>query len=167
MDGLFLSLATIIYSLISICLPQPNIVTTIIVSFLWMLKMAACIFLLWYFMKKWSERFETITYSESFGYGFIVCLFSSIVCSCYMYAQVEWIVPENTEQAFIMMKETMILQGTLNSTTENIIDMFQSNIGRLMMFGTLVYCVIFGAVASAITANFTKKNNPFGNIENQ
>ena len=30
-----------------------------------------------------------------------------------------------------------------------------------------VYYVIFGSIAAAITANFTKKTNPFGESDNQ
>ena len=124
-------------------------------------------YLLWYFMKKWSDGFETITYSESYNYGFIICLFSSIMCACYSYIQIEWLFPEQTAEAINLTKEAMIQQGTLNSTTENMIDKLSSNFGRISMFASLVYYVIFGSIAAAITANFTKKTNPFGESDNQ
>ena len=57
--------------------------------------------------------------------------------------------------------------GTLNSSTENMIDKLSSNFGRISMFASLVYYVIFGSIAAAITANFTKKTNPFGESDNQ
>lgn len=164
MDGLYLSLVTIIYSLlVSVMEPQGFLITAL----LWIAKFGGCMYLLWFFMKRWSDRFETITYSGSYNYGFLVCLFSSIMCACYSYVQIEWLFPENTQEAITLAKETMIQQGTLTSSTENMIDMMSSNMGRISMFASLFYYIIFGAIAAAITANFTKKTNPFGDVENQ
>ena len=164
MDGLYLSLVTIIYSLIIAVLQPQNFLVT---SLLWIAKFGGCLFLLWYFMKNWSNQFETITYSQSYNYGFLICLFSSILCSCYSYVQVEWIFPEQTEQAIITAKETMAMQGTLDSKTENLMDKVFSNFGRISMFASLFYYIIFGSIATAITANFTKKTNPFANTDNE
>ena len=44
-------------------------------------------------------------------------------------------------------------------------DSFFGNFGRISMFVSLFYYIIFGSIAAAITANFTKKTNPFGNVE--
>ena len=162
MDGLYLSLVTIIYSLVvTVLVPESFIIKTL----LWMIKFGGCLYLLWLFMKKWSSQFDTITYSQSYNYGFIVCLLSSVMCACYSYIQVEWLFPEQTEQAITLAKETMAQQGTLDSTTENIMDQFFGNFGRISMFVSLFYYIIFGSIASAITANFTKKTNPFGEME--
>ena len=45
--------------------------------------------------------------------------------------------------------------------------MVMGNIGRIALFFNLFYYMVFGAVAASITANFTKKENPFGNIGNE
>lgn len=162
MDGLYLSLVTIIYSLImAVLVPESFIVKTL----LWVAKFGGCLYLLWFFMKRWSDKFETITFSQSYNYGFAVCILSSVMCACYSYAQVEWLFPEQTEQAIILAKETMAQQGTLDANTENIMDSFFGNFGRISMFVSLFYYIIFGSIAAAITANFTKKTNPFGNVE--
>ena len=164
MDGLYLSLVTIIYSLlVSVMQPEGFLIKTL----LWVVKFGGCLYLLWLFMKRWSDKFETITFSQSFNYGFLVCLFSSIMCACYSYAQVEWIFPEQTAAAIDMAKETMAQQGTLDSNTEGIMDSFFGNFGRISLFVSLFYYIIFGGIAAAITANFTKKTNPFaGESEN-
>ena len=131
MDGLYLSLVTIIYSLIvAVMMPESFLIKTL----LWVLKFGGCLYLLWYFMKRWSSQFDTITYSQSYNYGFIICLFSSILCACYSYVQIEWLFPEHTAEAINLTKETMIQQGTLNSSTENMIDKLSSNFGRISMF---------------------------------
>ena len=162
MDGLYLSLVTIIYSLIvAVMMPESFLIKTL----LWTLKFGGCLYLLWYFMKRWSSQFDTITYSQSYNYGFIICLLSSVMCACYSYIQVDWLFPEQTEQAITLAKETMAQQGTLDSNTENIMDKFFGNFGRISMFVSLFYYIIFGSIAAAITANFTKKTNPFGETE--
>ncbi|MBO7268567.1 MAG: DUF4199 domain-containing protein [Bacteroidales bacterium] len=162
MDGLYLSLVTIIYSLVvAVMMPESFIIKTL----LWVIKFGGCLYLLWFFMKRWSDQFDTITYSQSYNYGFIICLLSSVMCACYSYIQVEWLFPEQTEQAITLAKETMAQQGTLDSNTENIMDSFFGNFGRISMFVSLFYYIIFGSIASAITANFTKKTNPFVGTE--
>ena len=162
MDGLYLSLVTIIYSLVvAVMMPESFIIKTL----LWVIKFGGCLYLLWFFMKIWSDQFDTITYSQSYNYGFIICLLSSVMCACYSYIQVEWLFPEQTEQAITLAKETMAQQGTLDSNTENIMDSFFGNFGRISMFVSLFYYIIFGSIASAITANFTKKTNPFVGTE--
>jgi len=162
MDGLYLSLVTIIYSLL-FAVWQPE--GFLIKSLLWVVKFGGCLYLLWLFMKRWSDKFETISYSQSYNYGFLICLFSSIMCACYSYAQVEWLFPDQTAQAIDMAKETMAQQGTLDSNTENLMDMMVGNFGRISLFVSLFYYIIFGGIAAAITANFTKKTNPFGKTE--
>ncbi len=162
MDGLYLSLVTIIYSLIvAVMMPESFLIKTL----LWAIKFGACLYLLWFFMRRWSSQFDTISFSQSYNYGFIICLLSSVMCACYSYAQVEWLFPEQTEQAITLAKETMAQQGTLDSNTENLMDSFFGNFGRISMFVSLFYYIIFGAIASAITANFTKKTNPFAETE--
>ncbi len=163
-DGLYLSLVTIIYSLVASVF-QPEVL--FIKALLWTAKFGGCLYLLWYFMKKWSRHFETISYGDSFKYGFIVCLFSSILCACFGYAQIEWIFPEQMEEAFTLAQETMAQQGTMDSTAEYAMNMVMGNFGRITLFFSLFYYTIFGALAASITANFTKKENPFGNIENE
>ena len=158
MDGLYLSLITIIYSLLMTVM-QPD--SFIIKTLLWLVKFIGCTYLLWLFMKRWSDRFETISYSNSYQYGFIICLFSSIMCACYSYAQIEWIFPEQTAQTVEIVKQTMAAQGNLDSNTENVMNGILDNFGRISMFASLFYYIIYGSVASAITANFTKKTNPF------
>lgn len=161
MDGLYLSLVTIIYSL-AVSALQPE--GFIIKSILWIAKFGGCMYLLWLFMKRWSDKFDTITYSQSYSYGFIVCMLSSVICACFGYIQVEWLFPGQTEEAILLARETMAQQGGVDSATEEIMESFFGNFGRITLFVSLFYYIIFGAVAAAITANFTKKTNPFGEI---
>ncbi len=164
MDGLYLSLVTIIYSLVTSVL-QPE--GFLLKSALWIIKFGGCLYLLWLFMKKWSDKYDTISYGKSFNYGFIVCLFSSIICACFGYALVEWIFPEQIDEAFSIAQETMASQGTLDSTSESALNMVMGNFGRITLFFSLFYYIVFGAIASAITAVYTKKENPFGEMGNE
>ena len=164
MDGLYLSLITIIYTLVSTVL-QPD--AFLIKSLLWIIKFGGCIYLLWFLMKRWSDNFETIPYGQSFNYGFIVCLFSTILCACFNYAMIEWIFPEQMNEAFIIAQQAMAEQGTLDSNTEKAMEMVMGNIGRISLFFYLFYYTIWGALTASIVACFTKKENPFGNTENE
>jgi 3-hydroxyisobutyrate dehydrogenase-like beta-hydroxyacid dehydrogenase len=68
---------------------------------------------------------------------------------------------------FTIAQQAMAEQGTLDSNTEKAMGMVMGNMGRIALFFNLFYYMVFGAVAASITANFTKKENPFGNIGNE
>ncbi|MDO4736612.1 MAG: DUF4199 domain-containing protein [Bacteroidia bacterium] len=159
-DGLVLSSITIIATLASSVLGNN---TNIIVSMvLWVLKFGGSLYLLYYLMRKYSNTLETISYGQSFGYGFLVCLFSSIVCACFAYISMEFIFPEQTQIAIQQTKQLLVnYPEEQRAMLIKILD----NYTYYMLFGQLIYLTIFGAIASSITANYTKKTNPFQNSE--
>ena len=55
----------------------------------------------------------------------------------------------------------------MSENTEKVMEMLMGNMGRIALFSNLLYYIVFGAVAASITANYTKKDNPFGSIENE
>lgn len=159
-DGLVLSSITIIVTLLTNILGNN---TNIIVSMLiWVVKFGGSLYLLYYLMKKYSSTQETISYGKSFGYGFLVCLFSSIVCACFIYISMEFIFPEQTETA---IKQTQQLIAGYPEEQKDMFSKILNNYTYYILFGQLIYLTIFGAIASSIIANYTKKSNPFENSD--
>lgn len=161
MDGLLLALVTVIYTLLFSIL---NPTGFILKSVLWIAKFGGSLYLLWYFMKRYSDNFDTISYGKSFNYGFLVCMFSAIVNACFSYVQLEWLFPEQTKEMLEMSRE-IIAQQEMDSESKELMTSMFSNIGRISLFTNLIYCTLYGAAASAITAIYTKKTNPFEGMQ--
>lgn len=162
LNGLLLSLVTIIHSLISTIF-EPG---TFLSMVLWAIKFGACIYLLYWFMKQYSANFDTISYGQSFQYGFIVSVFSSIVCSCYIFLSLTLLFPDQLDQSLAAM-QSIIESGSYNDEQIDAINEVSGKLPQITLFWSLFYYSVFGAIVSAIIANFTKKTNPFAQEDNQ
>ena len=83
-NGLIFSLITIIASLLQSALKIEGIAAIL----LWCVKFGGCVYLLYYYMKQYSNTAEVVSYGEAFKYGFALCVFSSIACTCYMFISI-------------------------------------------------------------------------------
>lgn len=155
-NGLILSLVTIIYSLLG---PVLGLKGFIMIIF-WIIKTAGCIYLLYYFMKQYSSGFETLSYGESFNYGFILCGFSSIVCACFAFLSMTLLFPEQMAAGMEQVQQAFASRG-LDSSQEEMMGKWMDRMPQLILFFTLIYYTLFGAAVSAIIANYTKKTNIF------
>ena len=152
-NGLLLSLITILYSLLGATIQLTGIVGIL----LWIVKFGAVIYLLYYFMKKRSLEFEVYTYGNSFWFGFLTCAFATIACVAYTILQYTVIFPDalsgQLEQAQAMMEQF----GSDTSALESI------DMGKIMrsviFFGMPIYYIIWGLILPAILASSTKRNN--------
>lgn len=156
LNGLLLSVVTIIYSLL-ISVIEPKGFVAIL---LWIVKFSGCIYLLYYFMKQYSTPFDTISYGQSFNYGFILCTFSAIVCSCFAFLSLTLIFPNQQTLITEQIQQTMSSQN-LNSDQEQMFEKWMTKLPELTMFFSIIYYIIFGAIASSLIANYTKKTDPF------
>lgn len=156
-DGLLLSLVTIIFSLVSSVFTPRGILAV----GLWAVKFGGCLYLLHHFMKKYAEPFDRLDYRQSFSFGTLVCLFSSIICACFAFASLVWLFPDTADQVAAQIEQTMAARH-YTPEQENAVTSMMNRLPQIMFFGTFVYYFIFGVAASAVTANFTKKDNPFG-----
>ena len=94
-NGLILASITIGVSLISSLLHSSSF---IVGALLWIVKTGGSIWLLHKIMKEYSALKESISYGESFKYGFAVTLFSSLVISAYLFLSLTVIFPSEMEK---------------------------------------------------------------------
>lgn len=158
LNGLLLSLATIVYSLLVLVIEPKGFVSIL----LWIIKFAATNYLLYYFMKQYSSGFDSISYSRSFNYGFIVSVFSAIVCACFTFISMTFIFKEQSVQLFEQVQQAISARG-MSADEEEIAQGWMARLPEIILFASLVYYSIYGAIASSIIANYTKKTNPFTN----
>ena len=111
-------------------------------------------------MKQYSNTAEVVSYGEAFKYGFALCVFSSIVCTCYMFISITWIFPETIDIAMEQI-QTVIATGGYSSEQEEAIFNVADRLPQLTLISSIIYYILIGAVMSSIIANFTKKTDPF------
>lgn len=160
-NGLILSLITIIVELLSLAFTFPgwaSIVITIV-------KLGLIIFLLYKFMKSYSESCEgVVTYGQSFTYGFILCLCSTVVCTLFSFIDYTWINPDVTdmmlEQAELAMANTPQLSGMDP-------DKFAAMMPKMTILALFLKYIFFGVLIPLIIAAYTKKESVFTSTEEE
>ncbi len=156
LNALLLSIITVVVSLIQVVF-EPG---TIISIFLWLIKFAGCLALLYYFVKEYSKPRESFTYKEGFGFGFKICLLSSVVLAAFNFLQYAVLFPDSIQTA---MEQAMIAMQSSNPDAADAMERYQSKLPQLVSVVTLFYYTVFGLIASAIIANYTKKGDIFTN----
>lgn len=152
--GLLLALITVIHSLITAVFEPPFAVNLI----LWVAKFAGSLWLLYYFIKEYAKPFEVFTHKDGFRFGFLVALFSSIICSSFSFLQITVIFPD------VMATQMETIMTAMQSSNPDALETFEKIEGilpHIIFVFSLVYYTVFGIIASAIIANYTKKGDIF------
>ncbi len=152
--GLLLALVTVIHSLITVVFEPPLAINII----LWAVKFGGSLWVLYYFMKEYAKPFENFTHKEGFRFGFLVTVFSSIICASFAFIQITVIFPD------LMATQMETVMNAMQSSNPESLEAFEKIQGilpQLIFVFSLVYYIIFGAIASAIIANYTKKGDIF------
>ena len=152
-SGLLLALITIAVMAIRYTLAPTGIVSILI----WLIKIVASIWLLYYLIKEFAKPADIFTYKDGFIYGSIVCLVSTVVCTLatliFMYIFADSI---NAQ-----METAMSMVGSSNpEAVEKLAEWMKSGLLTVIAcVGSFVWLYLFGIIASAILANFTKKGS--------
>lgn len=133
------------------------IIASVANTILWMVKFAACLFMLRFFMLRWSEANPEADNTDSFRFGRLTALFSALVYSgCYL-AYTTFINPAVYDEAFSILKSNPMMNSASLQAMENILPMMPT----YTFFGNLIYCWLFGVVLSAIYSRNIPSKNPF------
>ena len=160
-NGLILASITIGVSLISSLLHSSSF---IVGALLWIVKTGGSIWLLHRIMKEYSALKESISYGESFKYGFAVTLFSSLVISAYLFLSLTVIFPSEMEkmtEVMQMVMQMVMANGNYTAEEESAMERLMGRFPQYYVIVNIIYLSILGAIASAVIASFTKRTNPF------
>lgn len=90
-NGLLLALVTILSTLITTVI-EPGVAISII---LWIVKLVATVWLLYYFIREFSKPKEYFRYGDGVSYGVLVSFFSAIICACYFFLHFALLFPDS------------------------------------------------------------------------
>ncbi|MFA6334547.1 MAG: DUF4199 domain-containing protein [Bacteroidales bacterium] len=154
LDGLLLALITITATLIQTVFEPGTAVNWL----LWLVKFVSSIGLLYYFIKDYSKSQELFTYKDGFHFGFMICLLSSLICACYLFLHYAIIFPDSIATA--IEQAASILESS-NPEGMDMLSRIGGKFPQILSVTSFVYYTLFGALASAIIANYTKKGDIF------
>ena len=154
-DGLILSSVTVAFMLFSPLVRD----TTFVGIILSVAKIAGCITLLYYLMKRYATVNNCRRYGECFGYGVLVCLFSSFICAAFSYITAEFIYNELYEQQLLQMREMLL--AAENGASAYSFEFLLDHYSIIMFFSCIIYYFIIGLIFSAIFASSVRVKDPF------
>ena len=117
-------------------------------TLLWIVKFAACLFLMRYFLLRLCLQYEGVTNRTVFSYGVRIALLSALVYSAYVLADALLMDPEKLESVFDAAAGT--LPTAMDSNTQAVLEQFKQNYPQYMFFGNFLYCFLFGLVLSRL-----------------
>ena len=124
---------------------------------LWVAKLAACIFLMRFFMLRFSQADPSADNARVFRFGMAVALLSALLYSAFYLAYVSFIAPDTFEQALSMLEDNPMMDSNSLSAIEDMIP----KLPTISFFVNLVWCWLFGTVLSAIFSRNIPPQNPF------
>ncbi len=131
---------------------------------LWIAKLAGCIVLMKFFMKRYAASEGQVTNSDTFRFGSATALLSGLIYSAFYLAWVLFIQPDSFQEAFDLILMNSAVDPEMFSELENILP----KMPMISFFSNLLYCWLFGTVVSAIFSRNIPSRNPFeNNIDEQ
>lgn len=154
MPGLVLGLVTAAFFYLTSFWSNP-IVSTVV----WIAKFAGCIYLMYFFMKKFVTIHKEANNSDSFKFGVVVALLSAFIYSISYYVFVVYIKPDTFELALnaVMENYSSFLDSNSLEQLENMIP----KLPAIGLFANIIYCFVYGSIVSAIISRSVPSNNPF------
>ncbi|MCQ2183543.1 MAG: DUF4199 domain-containing protein [Bacteroidales bacterium] len=136
-----------------------GVVGSFISILLWLVKFVGCIFLLRFFMLRFSNSNPDAGNSDVFKFGMLTAFLSALLYAAFNMAYMMFISPDTIKEAFDTIMENY--SSMLDSNAREELEAMIPKIPTISFFGNLVYCWLFGTVLSAIFSREIPSSNPF------
>ena len=158
--GLALGGVSILYVLCALLvgkIPGPAFIGSLLGFVLWLCKFCACIFLMRFFMLRFSQADPVADNARVFRFGMLTALFSALIYSAFYLAWTSIIQPDTFRDAMEMLQDNPMLGADAMDQIEEMIPRMPT----VAFFMNLVYCWLFGTVLAAIYSRNIPPQNPF------
>lgn len=137
-----------------------GIASTIILGLLWMVKLAGCILLMIFFMKRFHESDPDSGNAGSMKFGVATSFCSALIYSAVLLANMLYI----SESYYMVQFEyaRQVYAGMMDANTMHMMEKIMGRMPQIMFFSTLIYCFLYGTVVSAIISRKIPPQDPFG-----
>ena len=135
----------------------PAFLISVINALLWLAKFAACIYLMRFFMLRYSQADPEADNARVFRFGMLTALLSALLYSAFYLAYVSFIAPDTFDQALDMVRDNPMLDSNMASQMEEMIPRMPT----ISFFVNLIWCWLFGTILAAIFSRNIPPQNPF------
>ena len=129
---------------------------------LWLLKFVGCLWLLRFSMLRFASRYDGITSKESFRFGMLTALTSAIIVAGLNLLCTTTLFPDVMQQAIDSSMQSYSAIMPLGDSDRVAMERMISHIPQISFFVTLIYCFIYGTVASKIFSSSIPPRDSFG-----
>ena len=124
---------------------------------LWLAKLGGCIYLMRFFMLRFSQADPEADNARVFRFGMLTALLSALLYSAFYLAYVSFIAPDTFENAM----EAITDNPMLDSNSLAAIEEMMPKMPTISFFVNLVWCWLFGTILAAIFSRNIPPKNPF------
>ena len=135
----------------------PVFLMSVVNLLLWLAKFAGCIYLMRWFMLRFSQADPTADNARVFRFGTLTALLSALLYSAAYLAYTSFLAPDVFDQALEMLRDNPMLDANSMSAIEEMIPRMPT----FSFFVNLIYCWLFGTVLAAIFSRNIPPQNPF------
>lgn len=126
---------------------------------LWAGKFVGCIVLLKFLMKRFAAANEGVSNKDTFRFGVVSVLFSSLLYAGFYLAFVLFIAPDLLTESFDMVIQSY--SSMMDANARESLAQMQASLPEMTFFTNLVYSFIYGVILSAILSRNIPSRNPF------
>lgn len=133
------------------------IAANIVSMLLWIVKFGGCIWMMWFFMKRFASSFGDADNSDTFRFGRAVALLSAFITASAFLINCLFIDPDQFNASLELLRDNPMM-------TSDTMEMMEQMVPKLPRFGfffNLIYCYIFGSALAAIFSRSIPSTNPF------
>lgn len=155
LPGLILGLVPIGFDGLSTLAGSSLLITILLKA----VKIFVCIYLLKHFLKKFSAVHEETERRAIFRYGAVIALLSAMVVSFWLLVYMKVIAPDMFLDAIDELRSAK--PSPFSASDLAALEETLPVLPTIAFFFNLVYCFLFGVVASAVIAENISSDNPF------
>lgn len=130
---------------------------TVVNLFLWLAKFAGCIYLMRWFMLRYSQAEPEADNAGVFRFGMLTALLSALLYSGAYLAYTSFIAPDTFDQALDILRDNPMV----DSATMSQMEQMMPKMPTIGFFMNLIWCWLFGTVLAAIFSRNIPPQNPF------
>jgi len=155
--GLVLGGISILYMAVTSVIGGTSALVKLFTTLLWLAKIVGCIYLMRFFMLRFSNANPDADNRRVFRFGMVVALLSALLYSGAFLAYVSFINPDIFADAIAQMAENPMMTDEMIANMEDI----APRLGTIFFYCNLIYCFLFGTVVSAVFSRNIPSKNPF------
>ena len=144
---------------------MPALVTMLISTVLWAAKFGGCIWLMMFFMKKFTKQNPSIGNSTTYRFGMAASVLSALVYAAASFANAAFISADMIAENINLLMEEMAPMMDSNSMSQ--MEDIMAKIPQITFFSNLFYCIIYGSCLSFILSRNIPSKNPFADNKSE